>query len=72
MPVSRSSPIPSGSAGAGRTGDALTRHVLTFLDEELRRARGEPHLHAGAMGALDDIEDPALVEIVLGEDQLVG
>ena len=51
---------------------ALARRVLALLDEQLGRARGEPHLDARAVGALDDIEHRSLVEVGLGEDQLVG
>ena len=46
--------------------------VLAPLHEQLRRVRSEPHLHALPVGALDDVQHGPLVEVRLGEDQLVG
>ena len=51
---------------------ALARHVLAALDEELRRVGREPHLHPLPVRLLDHLEHGALVEVGLGEDQLVG
>src|SRR5687767_11966940 len=52
-------------------GRSLTRHVLASLNQELRRLGGEANLHTRAVRRLDDLEHGRLVEVALGEDQLV-
>ena len=49
----------------------LPRHVLALVDEELGCGRRELHLDAVAVGELHDAEDRLLVEVGLGEDELV-
>ena len=52
--------------------DALAGDVLALVDEELGGRRGELHLDAVAVGELDDVEHGLLVEVRLGEHELVG
>ncbi len=50
---------------------ALAGDVLALVDEELGRGRSELDLHPVPMGELDDLEDGLLVEVRLGEHELV-
>ena len=51
--------------------DALAGHVLAPLHEQLGRPRRQPHLDAGPMRDLDDLEHGLLVEVALVQDHLV-
>ena len=50
----------------------LSRHVLAALHEQLGRVGREADLDSLAVRLLDDLEDGALVEVGLREDDLVG
>ena len=50
---------------------SLAGYVLAALDQELRRLGRQPHFHACTVRRLDDLEHRLLVEVALGEDQLV-
>ena len=51
---------------------ALTGHVLaSALDQELRRPRGDTHLHPTPVRLLDDLHQLAVAEVRVGDDQLV-
>ena len=49
----------------------LAGHVLAALDQELGRARCDPHAHAAAVRGVDELEQLLLGEAVVGDDQLV-
>ena len=51
---------------------ALARHVLAALEQQLGRLRGDPHLHAGAVRRLDDLEHRASSKSPSLQDHLVG
>ena len=52
--------------------DALPGDVLASpLDEELGRRRRDPHLDPAPVRLLDDLHELAVVEIGVGDDQLV-
>ena len=51
---------------------ALARDVLALVDEQLGRGGGELDLHPVPVGELDDLEDGLLVEVRLGQHELVG
>ena len=67
-------PFPAGQHGRAELEErrALSRHVLAPLDEQLGRVGREPDLDSLAVRLLDDLEDGALVEVGLREDDLVG
>ena len=56
---------------SSNSGTPWPGHVLAALDQQLGRARRDAHLHAATMRRLDDLEQPALVEPGVGDDDLV-
>ena len=50
---------------------ALARNVLAPLDQELGRARRDPHLHPSAVRGLGDLEQALVGQARVGDDQLV-
>ena len=71
--ASRASPTRRGSAGrSSNSGTPCPATYSPFADEQLGRVRGEAHPDAVPVSLLDDVENGALVEVGLGEDQLVG
>ncbi len=51
---------------------SLSGNVLAApLDEELGRARGDPYLHPPPVGLLDDVDELAVADVGIRDDQLV-
>ncbi len=67
-------PLPAGEDGRPQLEErrALPGHVLAALHEQLGRVGREPDLDALLVRLLDHLEDGPLLEVGLGEDDLVG
>ncbi len=73
--VKRALDDPVGADERGRTEleqrDALAGDVVGALGQQLGRRRRHPHAHATAVRQVDELDQRLVVEIGLGDDQLV-
>ena len=69
--TTQSAPAKTGGRSS-KSGMPWPGHVLAPpLDEELGRTRSDAHLHSAPVSLLDDLDELAVVEVGVGDDQLV-